>query len=260
MAPPGIWYEVAGPPDGPPVALVHGSMDRSAGLLRLSRRLDDHHRVLRYDRRGYGRSAPHPGPFGVADQVADLAALLADVFDRRPAVVFGHSLGGDVAMAAAAAHPDLVPGLVVYEPPLSWLPWWPTTSAGSRALAGSADPADAAEQFMRHLVGDHRWAHLPPGTRAARRREGAAMVGELADLRAGPPFDPTILAQAVVAMRGELGADHHRRGIEHLARTVPGLRGRRRGRGEALRSEHPRPRRRQRRRGDGQPARVTMTS
>ena len=208
--------------DAPPVALVHGSMDRSAGLLRLSRRLDDHHRVLRYDRRGYGRSAPHPGPFGVAEQVADLEALLADVFDGRPVVVFGHSLGGDVAMAAAAAHPDLVPGLVVYEPPLSWLPWWPTTSAGSQALAGSSDPADAAEQFMRRPRRRPPLGASAAGTRAARRREGAAMVGELADLRARPAFDPTALEHAVVAMRGELGADHHRRGIEHLAGTLPG--------------------------------------
>ena len=64
-----IWSEEAGPEGAPMIALVHGSMDRSAGLLKLSRRLDDDHRVLRYDRRGYGRSAPHPGPFGMDGQV-----------------------------------------------------------------------------------------------------------------------------------------------------------------------------------------------
>ena len=93
-----IWSEEAGDPNAPLVALVHGSMDRSAGLLKLSRRLDDDHRVLRYDRRGYGRSAPHPGPFGMDGQVDDLVALL----DERPAVVFGHSYGGNVALAVAA--------------------------------------------------------------------------------------------------------------------------------------------------------------
>ena len=55
-----IWSHEAGPPGAPPVVLVHGAMDRSAGMLRLSRRLDETHRVLRYDRRGYGRSKPHP--------------------------------------------------------------------------------------------------------------------------------------------------------------------------------------------------------
>jgi len=40
--------------------------------------------VLRYDRRGYGRSTPHDGPFGMDEQVADLVALL----DDRRAVLF----------------------------------------------------------------------------------------------------------------------------------------------------------------------------
>ena len=98
------WSEEAGSDRAPLIVLVHGSMDRSAGLLKLSRRLDADHRVLRYDRRGYGRSAPHPGPFGMDGQVADLVELL----DGRPAVVFGHSYGGNVALAAAARRPDLV--------------------------------------------------------------------------------------------------------------------------------------------------------
>ena len=91
-------------------------MDRSAGLLKLSRRLDDAHLVLRYDRRGYGRSTPHGGPYDMGSQVDDLAALL----DGRAAVVFGHSYGGNVALALAARRPDLVRGVAVYETPLSW--------------------------------------------------------------------------------------------------------------------------------------------
>ena len=63
----------------------------------MARLLQPHCRVLRYDRRGYGRSWPHPGPFTVNDQVDDLEELLAD----RPAVVVGHSYGGNVALAAA---------------------------------------------------------------------------------------------------------------------------------------------------------------
>ena len=40
---------------GPLVVLVHGSMDRSASFIRTERHLDGRH-VVRYDRRGYGRS------------------------------------------------------------------------------------------------------------------------------------------------------------------------------------------------------------
>jgi pimeloyl-ACP methyl ester carboxylesterase len=213
-----IWSEEVGREGAPLVALVHGSMDRSAGLLRLSRRLDHAHRVLRYDRRGYGRSFPHDGPFRMDEQVGDLERLL----DGRPAVVVGHSYGGNVALSLAARRPDLVRGVAVYEPPLSWLEWWPTTTAGEQALAGGGDPADAAERFVRRLIGDARWERLPPRARATRRREGVAMVGELADLRARAPWSPDQIEAPLVAVRGEHGAVQHRHGIEHLAAVVTG--------------------------------------
>ena len=214
-----IWSEEAGDPDAPLVALVHGSLDRSAGLLRLSRRLDRRFRVLRYDRRGYGRSAPHPGPFGVDDQVADLVALL----DGRPAVVFGHSYGGNVALVLADRHPELVRAVAVYETPLSWLPWWPRGSAG-REAAGAGDPAEAAERFMRRMIGDDHWERLPARTREARRAEGPAMVAELADLARRAPWDPARITVPAVAMRGAAGAAHHARSAEHLGAVLPDCR------------------------------------
>lgn len=215
-----VWHEWAGDPGGPVVALIHGSMDRSAGLLRLSRRLADRAHVLRFDRRGYGRSVEHPGPFTMAGNVGDVVDLLAG----HPAVVFGHSYGGDVALAVAATHPDLVTGVVVYEPPLSWLDWWPTTSAGSRAMAGEGDAGDAAERFMRGLLGDRVWERLPRGTRAARRAEGPAMLGELAELRQAEPWRPGDIRAPVVVLGGAEGAEHHQRGVRHLAALLPDAR------------------------------------
>lgn len=211
-----IWSEEAGAPDAPLIALVHGSLDRSAGLLRLSRRLDAQFRVLRYDRRGYGRSAPHPGPYGVDEQVADLVALLAG----RPAVVFGHSYGGNVALALADRHPELVRAVGVYETPLSWLPWWPSGTPGRQAASADGDPADAAERFMRRLIGDDRWERLPARTRQARRAEGTAMVAELADLARRAPWDPAHLTVPALAMRGSDGADHHARSAAHLGEVL----------------------------------------
>lgn len=215
-----VWAHETGPAEGPLVMLIHGSLDRSAGLLRLSRRLDQRHRVVRYDRRGYGRSRPHAGPFGMDQQVEDVVRLLAG----RSAVVFGHSYGGDVALATAARHPALVRGVLAYEPPLSWLPWWPTTTAGSQALAGERDAADAAERFMRRLIGDERWERLPPRTRQARRDEGVVMLGELADLRSRTPWSPAEIQCPVVALAGRRGAPHHRRGVDHLGEVLPAAR------------------------------------
>ena len=210
-----IWSTETG--HGPLVAVVHGSMDRSAGMLRLSRRLDERFRVLRYDRRGYGRSAPHPGPFGISQQVDDLEALL----DDRRALLFGHSYGGNVVLALADRRPDLVSAVVVFETPLSWLDWWPGSTAGSSALATQGDPSDAAERFMRRLVGDERWSKLPPSSRAARRAEGPAMVGELTDLRQRPPWTAERIQVPVLALHGEHGAPHHRDAMHHLAEILP---------------------------------------
>ncbi len=202
-----IWSATTGVPDGPHVTLVHGSLDRSAGLLKLSRRLDDRYLVSRYDRRGYGRSVPCDGPFGIDEQVDDLVAVLGSV-ERPPgpSVLVGHSYGGNVALATAERHPGLVAGVVTYETPLSWRSWWPADSAGGDALAWQADPAEAAERFMRRLIGDARWERLPASSRRARRDEGNAMVAELLDLRRRPAWDPSAIVAPVLAMHGELGA------------------------------------------------------
>lgn len=211
-----LWSEEAGDVDRPLIALVHGSLDRSAGLLKLSRRLDDRFRVLRYDRRGYGRSTPHGGPFDIEAQVADLVAVL----DGRPAVVFGHSYGGNVALGLADRHPTLVEAVGVFETPLSWLDWWPTDSAGGSAARAGGDPAEAAEGFMRRMVGDDKWLRLPARTREARRAEGVTMVAELADLHRRAPWDAARITVPAVAMRGSAGHEHHRRSTDHLGAVL----------------------------------------
>ena len=213
-----VWSETAGDRSRPLVAVVHGSMDRSAGLLRLSRRLDGEHRVLRYDRRGYGRSTDVGPPWTAETNIDDLEELLVES-SATPATVFGHSYGGNVALGLAARRPDLVRAVIVYEMPLSWLAWWPQDSAGAAAMAQD-DPGDAAEAFMRRLVGDAVWERLPAAKRAERRREGRAMVAELADLRRAAPWTASRIGVPVLALYGEHARPHHRRAMLGLADTI----------------------------------------
>lgn len=215
-----LWSASAGDAGNPLIVLVHGSMDRSAGLLKLSRRLDSSFEVLRYDRRGYGRSVDRTGPYGMSEQVADLAGLLAErSAAERDTVVFGHSFGGDVALALAERRPDLVSAVAVYEAPMSWLEWWPGNSAGGTALS-LGDPGDAAEAFLRRLMGDVGWEQLSDTKQETRRAEGSAMVGELADLRRQAPWAADRILVPVLAMYGENAKPHHQRAMNHLAATL----------------------------------------
>jgi pimeloyl-ACP methyl ester carboxylesterase len=203
-----VWSATTGVAGGRHIVLVHGSLDRSSGMLKLSRRLDESCRVTRYDRRGYGRSLAVGGPFDMAHQVGDLVRVMGHA--PAPCVVVGHSFGGDVALAAAQRHPELIAGVVVYEAPLSWMPWWPGSTAGADTRAWQDDPAEAAERFMRRLIGDARWEHLPAATRDARRAEGPALVGELVDIRVNPPWEAAAIGVPVLPMFGARSLEHHR--------------------------------------------------
>jgi pimeloyl-ACP methyl ester carboxylesterase len=215
-----VWSERAGDPSHPLVVLVHGSMDRSAGLLRLSRRLDRTYAVVRYDRRGYGRSIDVGPPHTVAANIDDLESLVeAHRRDDRPVLLFGHSFGGNIALGLAARRPELVGTVTIYETPMSWLAAWPGATAGGAAMSAET-PAAAAEAFIRRLVGDAAWERLPPSKQDQRRREGEAMVAELADLRRDPPWDPADIPMPVLTIHGEHGRPHHRDAMLRIAEMV----------------------------------------
>ena len=85
---------------------------------------DDSYRPGATCRRGTAVTGP---PVSFDDQVDDLV----EVLDGEPAGAFGHSFGGDVVLAAAADHPELIPTALVWEPPQPWLSWWPGSKTGS---------------------------------------------------------------------------------------------------------------------------------
>jgi pimeloyl-ACP methyl ester carboxylesterase len=76
---------------------------------------------------GFGSSPAPPAVWGSADYAAALIPLLEEGGGRaNPVVVLGHSLGGRVAVALAAARPDLLRGLVLTGAPVA------RSGAGSR--------------------------------------------------------------------------------------------------------------------------------
>jgi len=219
-------------PDGsqaeaPLVVLVHGSLDRSASFTRVLRRLDDLHTVV-YDRRGYHHSR------GVLPLNATLdghADDLLEVIGGRPAVVVGHSFGGDIALSAALRDEgaSTILSVAAYEPPMPWLAGYrrsaptagaPPTPVGS---GGPDEAGTAAERFFRRMVGDAAWERLPEHTKAARRADGPALEAELTAIRVpDAPFDVSLLTIPATFARGEHSASRHRYAVAWLLEHAPG--------------------------------------
>jgi pimeloyl-ACP methyl ester carboxylesterase len=134
-----------GPDHGQPLVLLHGGSNRWQGWEEIIDRLAARTHVFAPDLRGHGGSTWTPGHYRLFDFVEDLGVFLRDVV-RRPAVLLGHSLGGEVALITAVLHPTLVLAVIDEDGPLSALgarraiaPTRPTLLA-MRALAGSTLP------------------------------------------------------------------------------------------------------------------------
>lgn len=102
---------------GDPLLLVHGTGAYSAIWGEAAARLADSHRVIVYDRRGFGASQGKRAKR--LHQHAQDAAALLEHLGAAPAVVVGWSGGGPIALDLAASRPDLVSSLVLIEPAVS---------------------------------------------------------------------------------------------------------------------------------------------
>lgn len=98
---------------GPQLVLLHGLAGSGAWWKRNLPALSGAFRVTAVDLPGFGSS--HPDARLILDQVpAQLAALLGELGIER-AHVMGHSMGGLVAAALAADHPERVDRLVLVD-------------------------------------------------------------------------------------------------------------------------------------------------
>src|SRR5262249_32743677 len=101
---------------GTPVVLVHGLPSCAADWALVPAKLAAlGHRVIVYDRAGYGYSSrpdPTPDRYTYSSNARDLTALLESLNIERAALV-GWSYGGAVVQTVAQQHPDRVSRLVL---------------------------------------------------------------------------------------------------------------------------------------------------
>ena len=199
----------------PLVVLIHGSLDRSAGMLRVSRQIQKVAQVIRFDRRGYAQNNIHQGPFSVAGNVDDVVSIL----NGREAILIGHSFGGNIALATAALLGKQIHAVSTYETPLSWFEWWPRNTAGANSLR--VPTSEAAEAFMIRLIGQKRWSLLPETTKHARRSEGSALTAELQSIREGAPWSVDAIECPVLCGFGTRAMEHHKKGALWFGENLP---------------------------------------
>jgi len=201
--------------DGSPIVLLHGLTATRRYVVMGSKALERAgHRVVAFDARGHGASAP-AAAYAYPDLAADLLALL-DARGLERAVLAGASMGAHTALRVARDAPERVAGLVVITPafhPASPpdLERWDRLAAGLRtggidgfvAAYGVAQVPerwrDATEKVLRQRLGQHEHPQ--------------AVANALQEVPRSEPFDLDELAAiacptVVVADRDEADPGH----------------------------------------------------
>lgn len=103
-------FEVAG--EGERLVLIHGAGDNLGIWYNQVPVFSREYAVLTYDTRGHGQTEVTDGGYSADTWAADLHGLLQALGTTR-AFVLGYSLGGMIASAFAALHPEMVTALVL---------------------------------------------------------------------------------------------------------------------------------------------------
>lgn len=223
--------------EGTPVVGLHGLTATRRYVVMGSRWLERNgHRVVLYDARGHGESAPADAPeaYDYTDLAGDLAAVM-DAQGIEAAVLVGASMGAHTAVRFALDRPDRVLGLVIVTPAFEpggpdpeRLARWDALSEGLRTggtegfleAYGRPPVPDSFQDTVRRVLEQRLSAHAHPEAVAdalhrVPRSEAFESWDELGRIRA-----PTV----VVASRDEADPEHPYSVAEAYADAIPGAR------------------------------------
>lgn len=107
-----LHYETLGDRANPPILMTLGLSHRLAHWGRLPGLLGEKLFVVTWDCRGMGESEKRDEPFSIADEAADIAAVLAAA-ELDTAIIYGRSRGGMLSQEFALSFPERVDALVL---------------------------------------------------------------------------------------------------------------------------------------------------
>jgi len=134
------------PAAGPSLVLLHGGSARWQSFDNILADFAATWHVYAPDFRGHGMSTWVPGTYHLQDYAADTIAFLRHCL-KEPAYIFGHSLGGMVALLVAAQYPDGVRAVAVGDAPLSSQTWQATLVEGRDRIMAWRDLAGGQQSF-----------------------------------------------------------------------------------------------------------------
>ena len=165
------------------IVLLHDGLLGAVSWDEVWGKLAGTYHVIRYDRRGYGRSEPATHSYSPTEDLCKLLTYLK----VQGAVVVGSSSGGALAIDFAIEHPDMINGLFLIGPVLHGMPY--TQSFLERAHRNSepmehrGDIKAAAKNWSedRFLIAN---GHDP-----ARKKFYDALIASPQNLKYDPQFE-----------------------------------------------------------------------
>ena len=156
-----IFYEVAG--QGPAIVMVHdGILHRETWDAQFTE-LAGRYRVVRWDRRGYGRSDAPKTAFSHLD---DMLALIKTLKLER-VTLMGCSAGGLLTIYFALEHPELVRALVLVGPIVSGMSF--SDHFVARGNRGIPDAKAPVEQKIAYWTSKDPWILAPQNVTAKQK-------------------------------------------------------------------------------------------
>jgi 3-oxoadipate enol-lactonase len=214
---------------GSPLLLVHGLGYTRQGWGPLRDVLAGRYRVLSFDNRGIGESDIPAGPYAVEELAGDALQVLDEAGVER-AHVLGASLGGFVAQALAAEHPERVDRLVLACTSPGGGEAYPLPEQTLRLMveAPSLPPEVALRRFVENAVAPGVPRELVEEIYAYRLEHPPDPAGWAAQAAAGASWDAggrlERISAPTLVISGTADAVIDHRNSTLLAQRIPGAR------------------------------------
>jgi pimeloyl-ACP methyl ester carboxylesterase len=227
----GVQLTVQSVGSGPGVVILHGGGVTSKDYRRLATALADRFTVHLYDRRGYGEAPPLEPTWDLSVAVEDVRAIVTATGSTR---IFGHSMGGVIALQAALHVP--LQAVAVFDPPVAIDGLFPTDFLEPFETSVADGDLPSALAHLNRTINSGVATRLPMGVQRAfgqaflhtswGKGMAAVMPTIAREIRAsftlaGPAASYAGIEAPLLLARGARSPEYYRPICDRLAGVVP---------------------------------------